>query len=319
MGVDVKADVKLDATKPAEIATEGGVKALSRLFSLACSKKETDNARYRALVAAQTDKDCQAIICGEAEFRDGQVVPISLPSTGNVVLDVEQQQGLENLQGNLMVAYHQLKDVSDEEVSDNEVDPDFFARWRREAKVIGERDLQCLWGKVLSEEIKSPDSISFRTLDVVKNLTKREAEVFHKVSGYVFDMLGLIHVENKTVVTYRDVVVLAEAGLVVPSVNGTLSRIRNTVFFDGVEWCYVKFEGYVFVVNASSANLSCTLLTEAGKQLYKIMDKKVMSSDDFKYVAEAVRPKGGRVSVRVYPTVGDNSINTDRLCFKYGN
>ncbi|WP_174405836.1 DUF2806 domain-containing protein [Desulfovibrio subterraneus] len=317
MGFDVKAEVKLDATKSAELAAEGCVKGSNKLFELCFGKRMADNIRYAALTAAQTERDLQSVLSGEAEFRDGNIVPVTLPSVGNLLLDAERQQELENLHANLKIAYHELESVPDDEISDREVGSDFFARWRREAKVIGESDLQFIWGKVLAEEIRSPDSISYRTLDVIKNLTKREAEVFHKASGYIFNKHGVVMVEGKTSVTYNDIVVLSECGLVVPGVNGTMATFSDAIFYEGKKGCFTRFEGCVFVLlGEQRISIACSLLTEAGKQLYNIIDRKMMRKEDFVFVAGAMKvQRGDKISVRVLPLVDENRVDVSNLYF----
>ncbi len=62
--------------------------------------------------------------------------------------------------------------------------------WRRkfflEAENICDRDLQLLWGKILAGEVTSPGSYSLRTLEVLKHLSKSEAELFRKACNIAF-------------------------------------------------------------------------------------------------------------------------------------
>lgn len=62
------------------------------------------------------------------------------------------------------------------------------ADWRRKfflhAENVCEADMQFLWGKVLAGEIAAPGSFSTRTLDVLRNLSKTEAEEFRRACSF---------------------------------------------------------------------------------------------------------------------------------------
>ncbi len=110
------------------------------------------------------------MLSGRADFQNGELVELDATGldTTALYLEHEAEQELENVAGNVNVALQVLKDVPDEQVADDDVSADFFARWRREAKVIGDSDLQEVWGRLLAEEIKKPESVSYRTIDVIK-------------------------------------------------------------------------------------------------------------------------------------------------------
>lgn len=153
----------------------------SLIFGSQFRKKE-----YRdALMAAQAEKDAKAIAAGEARFDGTALIPaLALPSMPlNVPLEYlpmleGQRQEVNNLNANLNVALSILADTEDDKISDEPVSPDWFARWRREAQVIGDQGLQNIWGRILAEEVKKPKSVSLKTLDVLKNVTATDAELF---------------------------------------------------------------------------------------------------------------------------------------------
>ncbi|WP_027361086.1 DUF2806 domain-containing protein [Halodesulfovibrio aestuarii] len=183
MGISIEA--KVDATEALTDTSQNISKGSSRVWNLLFGKKEADIRRTQMLVAAQTQKDCELILSGKMEHEDGKLVArTDGESLAANILAVEQQQEMQNLAGNVAVALEELKNTPDEEISDEEIDPDFFARWRREAKVIGNPELQIIWGRILAEEVKKPDTISFRALDVIKSLTKEEAEAFCEAGRY---------------------------------------------------------------------------------------------------------------------------------------
>lgn len=50
---------------------------------------------------------------------------------------------------------------------------------------ISDKDLQQLWAKVLAGEIAEPKTCSLRTLDMIRNMSSEEAEIFSHLCKYV--------------------------------------------------------------------------------------------------------------------------------------
>lgn len=96
----------------------------------------------------------------------------------------------------MQTAYQELSLISNEKISDKNIDHDWFARWHREAKVVGKEKLQKLWGQILAKEIEKPNSFSYRTLNVIKNLSSKEARLFEKALRYQHEDSILINEED---------------------------------------------------------------------------------------------------------------------------
>lgn len=301
MSANVNLNLHGDVTKPLEKATEGTTKGLGRLFSCFFGKWEANNQRYQALSEAQTEQDCKAIQQGNALFRDGNFFSLPIVSTGSLILDAERSQKSQNLYGNLKVAYEVLKDIPDYEIPDEEVDPDFIARWRREAKVIGKEELQSTWGRILAEEIKTPGSISYRTLDIVKNMTVEEANLFVKVAPFVCDgRLIMKFPEKSTFIpyTYSDLCVLEACGLISGGVDDTKIRTIYEVTITKENTDHLH---YVFLFNGLSVfsevqnrkmSLSGSFLTKAAKELYGIVTCNKFPQEGIETLMNTIRVEG---------------------------
>lgn len=74
----------------------------------------------------------------------------------------------------------------DENISNDPVENDWMARFLNIAEDISDENLQDIWGRILAGEIKKPKSYSLRTLEVLRNLSKDEAELLIKISNYQF-------------------------------------------------------------------------------------------------------------------------------------
>ena len=71
-------------------------------------------------------------------------------------------------------------------VSDIPVSEDWRRKFFIEVENICDHDLQLLWGKVLAGEVTVPGSYSLRTLEVLKHLSKEDAEVFRQACNLSF-------------------------------------------------------------------------------------------------------------------------------------
>jgi hypothetical protein len=84
--------------------------------------------------------------------------------------------------------------------------------------VKGNAEMQEIWARVLAQEIIEPDKLSLRTLDLVSNLTRYEANIFEKVCKVAFDD-GILHKHlspNEFLladINYDEIMVLRAAGL----------------------------------------------------------------------------------------------------------
>lgn len=64
------------------------------------------------------------------------------------------------------------------------VDADWMARFIECAKDVSDEDMRLLWAKVLSGEMGKPNSISVMTLETLRNMSKHDAEIFHKFANF---------------------------------------------------------------------------------------------------------------------------------------
>lgn len=64
------------------------------------------------------------------------------------------------------------------------LDVDWFARFIDCAQDVSDDEMRLLWAKILSGELNKPNSISVMTLETLRNMSKRDAEIFHKLTSY---------------------------------------------------------------------------------------------------------------------------------------
>ncbi|WEM42050.1 TIGR03899 family protein [Photobacterium sp. DA100] len=60
------------------------------------------------------------------------------------------------------------------------IDPDWLSHFTSIAQDIRNSSMQQLWSRILRQEFLSPGSVSLKTLDTLRNMTHKEAQVFHR-------------------------------------------------------------------------------------------------------------------------------------------
>lgn len=87
---------------------------------------------------------------------------------------MKAQRKLKNLEAILNLAL----DYSLDQGSTDDVDADWFFNFVDLAEDIHSPAMQELWGKIFSVEVGHPGTFSLRTLEVLKRLTQRDAQIF---------------------------------------------------------------------------------------------------------------------------------------------
>jgi uncharacterized repeat protein (TIGR03899 family) len=115
--------------------------------------------------------------------------------------------------------------VEEPAVATEPVDQDWINRFFESAKLVSTEEMQVLWGNILAGEVKQPGSYSLRTLEVLRNLTQREASLFRKAASFTISAnakcsIGLMRYGHHNMPSaaygfpYSDVLELIDCGLV---------------------------------------------------------------------------------------------------------
>ena len=108
-----------------------------------------------------------------------------------------------------------------DESSDKQYSFDWFIRYYEASGNISDEEMQLLWAKILAGEIEKPSSYSLRTLDVLRNMSKEEAECFVKICNTAIKIeSGKYAIPadhdyiSKNSINYSDILMLEEIGLI---------------------------------------------------------------------------------------------------------
>ena len=280
MKVNVNAELKADL----QPVIDHTPSALNKLFELLFGVRYAEQKRLMSLIEIQKTKDLKNIQDGLAVF-DIEKKKLDVVSFENdagkqsLIIHETLSEEASNIAGCIKEAVRQfLEDGKVSEVGNDKIfSKDFFNHWREEAKLISEDYAQKLWGLVLSEEMKSPDTFSYRTLDILKNLTKHEAELFSLMSQYVVFDKALVTGEH---ISESDINILVEAGLVIFAGVYRSTKWSKTIvtYADESEKTghYLNGNAYlIFTESDPEKDLVLTYipLTQAGQAIYKIAKK----------------------------------------------
>lgn len=182
-------------------------KGINKIFDLLFFKKLQNNKRAEMLSNAQTEKDIELIKNGLAEYRANFLVLASdyenNPLTVNSSL-IQQQQVIENknIVQCLDEALDYLATTPDSDVNEIPISETFFNKWFNFSKEVSDTELQNLWGRLLSEEVKAPESINYLVLNTFSLMSKKHLDTFIKLVPYTA-FSWLIFYDKKTPINER--------------------------------------------------------------------------------------------------------------------
>lgn len=97
-------------------------------------------------------------------------------------LDYQERKRQDNIENITSVAAAEL--VHETTVPDKQIDEDWIARFFESAQNISSEQMQDLWGRILSGEIKKPGSYSLKALDLIRNLSSDDSVLIEKMGRF---------------------------------------------------------------------------------------------------------------------------------------
>ena len=101
-----------------------------------------------------------------------------------IILPVQKQ--IENFETIVVKASSMVKEDKEDAVIDKLPDDNWIASFCDSAKDISREEIQELWARVLAREIQNPDSVSIRTLAILKTLDTKTARLFETLCSMCF-------------------------------------------------------------------------------------------------------------------------------------
>lgn len=198
-------------------------------------------------------------------------------------------------------------------------DFDWFVRFFEAAGNISDDAMQNLWAKILAGEIAQPSSFSLKTIDVMRNLSKKNAELFIKICSHSFCSNGTNYfLPNedeylKSVgIAYSDIMKLNEFGLMfndgLISLNMSISNEPRIL---------ISSHSLLMMMSSASgepeeASISQYPFTEVGKELSTLVSDSASDEDFLKYGEVLSRNESYKISVHKVIEWMGNSVRYEK-------
>lgn len=207
------------------------------------------------------------------------IIPTSLEERTEKRLDYQEAKKQLNIESVTSYAAEELK--KEKEVTDKPIDEDWTTRFFNIAEDISNEEMQALWGRILAGEIKKPKTYSLRTLEVLKNLSKTEAEVFLKFAklhiqssgaSFILNFKNEKLLEEKYDLKFNDRLLLEELGFL--TANDLQFKLLTTT--EQVDNLYFKIGNILISVkkpaNQPEQQLQILVFTKIGQELLKLVN-----------------------------------------------
>ena len=175
------------------------------------------------LIEAQSEATTSEIIAKARMEAQQYLLPSDAEVSGTVAItreDIAQSfefQGKKRLTNARAVLEGAADELGDKEVDDHEPDPDWTARFFDCVQDVSSEDMQNIWAKILAGEVESPGRTSLRTLDTLRNMTKRDAEMFRDICDFVISNEFVFYddsVKSIEALNYSRLLPLQDCGLI---------------------------------------------------------------------------------------------------------
>lgn len=218
----------------------------------------------------------------ESKELDSNNFPIpNLQERTDNRLDFQQNKKQLNIENVTAYAAEELK--SEKEVTDEHIDDDWITRFFNITEDISNEEMQAIWGRILAGEIKKPKSYSLRTLELLKNLSKEEADCFMKfckakiVSGnkyFIYNQDNGKLLEGEFDITFSDILLMTELGLISSENNFEFSFPPTLQTEDTILMNYGN-KGIVFYRggNVPKQPIQVLLFTKTGIELSRLVSQ----------------------------------------------
>lgn len=279
--ISISASDIFGLSKPLEKLVDVLAKGLGRRYVPKGIREQADAEAYKLKVLAAAQAEAEAIAVGNEvkvaayrieQFSGDDTELISRAKRRLLEREIEGQLNVEAIAE--QAAANMPPSVSPAPISED---------WRRkffvEAENVCEADMQALWGKVLAGEVSAPGSYSLRTLDVLRQLSKPEAEAF-RVAANLANSSGVIfepHRNGKGItkfgLDYGVRLLLRESGLLHD--GDSLLRTWAGISDEHTEDAFYIGAQPVLINRPSLKDLEIPslALTKAGMELSRLIEK----------------------------------------------
>lgn len=263
--------IKIDG-KPLEKLIDVISKGIGTIYKPRAIKKEAEAKAYEIEIIERAKY--KAI----AEGKEIDVETLDKIQERFIYKETKRQNNIDNI---AKIAAEQIS--QEEDVSEEPVDEDWSTRFFNIVEDVSDDEMQKLWGRILAGEVKQPKSFSLRTLELLKNLSKNEADVFMLASTLVISSRNspfLFRGEDNDALTkygftFEHRLLLTELGILQAETN--ITRNFKTITSDYTTY----FESAKYLIkslkkaNSEENNLPIYRFSKIGEELLKLINSEV--------------------------------------------
>lgn len=175
------------------------------------------------------------------------------------------------------------------------MDDDWIANLFNKCRIVSDNEMQSLWARVLATEANAPGSLSKRTVNILSDLDKNDADLFTKLCGFGWDIGGVVplifdvqgeiykkHGINFDTLSHLENIGLIQLAATTGFAIGGLSK-KDTVHYYGQ-----RLHLEMYRDNDNQLMVGKVLLTKIGKELAPICGSKPIVGF-YEYVKEQWR------------------------------
>lgn len=198
-------------------------------------------------------------------------------------------------------------------------DFDWFMRFYEAVGNVSDEEMQRIWAKILAGEVNRPGSFSLETLDVVRNLSKQDAELFTKICKHCIQSspqkLYLPSYDNyleKCGITYSEILRLDEIGLVNSS-----GLISLNFAIDHDHQASIINQGLIMLIAANNEKVKkCSIsqypFTRIGFEIATLIGETTSDDDFILFAKEVAKNQSLKVSVHKINFYSENDIHYNK-------
>lgn len=169
-----------------------------------------------------------------------------------------------------------------EDAQPAQIENDWIVNFFDKSRLISDEDMQLLWAKILSGEANSPGKFSKRTINLLANLDKYDAEIFTQLCGFTFlignEVFPLIYDEdhiiyskygiNFSTLSHLDAIGLIHFAPLSGYIQRGLNQNGNVYYLGSNEPVWIGFPQ----MENNSIKIGKVILTQEGRQIAQICE-----------------------------------------------
>jgi uncharacterized repeat protein (TIGR03899 family) len=297
--------IKIDG-KPLEKLIDVISKGIGTIYKPRAIRNEADSEAYKIELIERAKNKALA------EGREIEAESIDRVQERLIHKELKRQTNIDKV---TQIAAEQIN--NEQQVSDEPVDEDWTTRFFNIIEDVSNEEMQNLWGRILAGEVVKPKTYSLRTLELLKNIGKTDAECFMKFgklavkysnTSFIINFNNDTLLENKYNLTFGERLLLEELGLINAldlqfKVPGTNDKNEKRVFTIGKTCVVAELEP-----NIPEQKINVLVFTKIGQELLQLIES-ITELDYIQLLTSKIRRKGVNVKYAQIKSVTNGNIS----------